>query len=54
MAKVEIVEDLKIEVYKEFKGESVKVFRFMKSLGNNPQKGKPIGQVGGILVKELK
>ena len=26
----------------------------MKSLENSPLKGKPIGQVGGLLIKELK
>ena len=54
MAKVEIVEDLKNEVFKKFKGESIKVFKLMSSLGENPHKGKPVGYVGGILIKELK
>lgn len=54
MVQVEIVESLKEEVYKKFKGESVKVFEFMKSLEENPHKGKPLGNVGGLLIKELK
>jgi hypothetical protein len=54
MAKVEIIDDLKQEVFKKFKGESVKVFESMRSLGNNPYKGKIVGQVGGLVIKELK
>ncbi len=54
MAKVEIVESLKEEVYKKFKGESIIVFELMKSLEDNPHKGKPVGHVGGIAIKELK
>lgn len=41
MAKVEIVESLKEEVYKKFKGESIIVFELMKSLEDNPHKGNP-------------
>ena len=54
VAQVEIVEDLKSEVLSKFKGESVKVFKLMRSLGVNPRKGKLVGRVGGILVKEIK
>ena len=54
MAKVEIVEDLKNEVFRKFKGESLIVFRFMRSLGENPRKGKFLGRVGGLAIKEMK
>lgn len=54
MAKVEIVESLEKEVFKKFKGESIKIFELMKSLGENPRKGKIVGFVGGIVIKELK
>lgn len=54
MAKVEIVEDLKKEVFKKFNGESVTVFKLMRSLGESPHKGKLVGNVAGILIKELK
>ncbi len=54
MARVEIVKELREEVFAKFKGESIKVFRLMKSLGDNPHKGKPVGRVGGIAIKELK
>ena len=54
MAKVVISESLKDEILKKFKQESKKIFHLMYSLEENPKKGKPIGQVGGILIKELK
>ena len=54
MAEVEIIDSLRKEVFKKFKGESANVFKHMKSLEENPRKGKPLGVVAGILVKELK
>ena len=54
MAKVEIAEDLKEEIFKKFKSESIEIFELMNSLEENPKKGKPVGQVGGIVIKELK
>jgi hypothetical protein len=54
MVKVEVVESLAAEIDKRFKKESVKVFKIMKSLEDNPRKGKVLGGVGGIVVKELK
>jgi len=54
MAKVSIAEDLKDEILKKFKKESKIIFRQMYSLGDNPHKGKPLGQVGGIVIKELR
>ncbi len=54
MAKVEIDESLKDEILKKFKGESKEIFRLMQSLEENPHKGKALGEVGGIVIKELK
>lgn len=54
MAKVEIIEDLKKQVFKKFKQDSRKVFAYMKTLEDNPHKGKPVGNVGGLVIKELK
>ena len=54
MAKVSIAESLKEEIIKKFKSESKIVFRQMHSLENNPTKGKELGNVGGIVIKELK
>ena len=54
MAKVIIPEYLEKEINKKFKGESVEIFELMYSLEKNPHKGKPLGNVRGIIIKELK
>src|SRR3989338_8183323 len=54
MAKVIITKDLEDEINRRFKGESVKICELIYSLKENPKKGKPIGQVGGIVIKEIK
>ena len=54
MAKVEIISSLFEEIKKKFKGETHKVIDLIESLENNPKKGKLLGSVGGILIKEVK
>ena len=54
MVKVTILETLKDEILKKFKEESKIIFRQMYSLEINPKKGKLLGNVGGIVIKELK
>ena len=54
MAKVIILDRLKEEIYKKFKDKSVEIFELMDSLENNPHKGKPLGNIGSIVIKELK
>jgi len=54
MAKVEIINSLEEEIFKKFKGESITVFKLLKSLEENPKKGKFLGQFAGFAVKELK
>src|SRR3989338_471983 len=54
MAKVEIDESLKNEILKKFKQESKTIFRQMQSLEENPHKGKALGAVGGVVIKEIK
>lgn len=54
MAKVIITEDLAEEINKKLRGESVEIFELMYSLKENPKKGKFVGQVNGIVIKELK
>ncbi|MEK6895423.1 MAG: hypothetical protein AABX48_02790 [Nanoarchaeota archaeon] len=54
MAEVSISENLKNEILKKFKGESKIIFKQMRSLEENPNKGKLLGSVGGIVIKELK
>ena len=54
MAKVEIVASLYEQINRKFRGESVTVLQHLKSLEQNPKKGKLLGTVGGIIIKELK
>lgn len=54
MVKVIILEELKQEILKRFKGESRTIFRQMSSLIDNPKKGKLLGCVGEIIIKEIK
>lgn len=54
MAQVEIVESLFVEIESKFKAESHKIIDLLETLEENPKKGKILGSVGGILIKELK
>ena len=54
MAKVEIIDSLAKEIQKKFKGESIGIVRLLRTLEANPKKGKLLGNVGGIVIKELK
>ncbi len=54
MAKVEIVESLFEEIEKKFKQDATKIFDLMQELETNHHKGKFLGSVGGIVIKELK
>ena len=54
MAKVIITRSLEEEINKIFKKESTKIFESLRDLENNPHKGKPLGQVAGIVIKELR
>jgi hypothetical protein len=54
VAKVVIINSLKDEILKKFKQDSISVFEHLKSLEKYPDKGKSLGSVGGIVVKEVK
>jgi len=54
MAKVEITESLLKEIEKKFKGEAHKVIDLLETLEDNPKKGKPLANVGKIVIKEIK
>lgn len=54
MAKVEITQSLFEEIDKTFKGDSIEVLEHLKTLEDNPKKGKQLGTVGGIAIKELR
>ena len=54
MAKIEIVKSLFEEIQKKFKRETHEVIDLLETLEDNPHKGKKLGNVGGIVIKELK
>lgn len=54
MSKVIITKKLEEKINKTFKSESIKIFESMRNLEENPQKGKTVGQVGGMVIKELR
>lgn len=54
MVEIRITKNLEKEIEKKFKKESIKVIELIYSLKKNHKKGKIVGQVGGILIKELK
>lgn len=55
MAEVEIVKNLVIKIKKKFsKAEANRIINLIETLEDNPKKGKLLGNVGGILIKELK
>lgn len=54
MAKVIIPKKLEEEINKKFGGESVDILELMYSLENNPHKGKELGHVSEIVIKELR
>lgn len=54
MVNVELTTTLYLEIEKKFKKEATKIFDLLDSLKENPKKGKLIGSVGGIIIKELK
>ena len=54
MAKIEILESLYNEIEKKFKKEAHKILDLIQSLEENPKKGKELGTIGGIIIKELK
>ena len=54
MALVVITKRLEEEINKKFKGESVEIFSLMHSLEENPKKGKEIGNINKVLIKEIR
>jgi len=54
MAIVIITRSLEKQVNSRLKGDSVIAFKLMLSLEDNPKKGKTVGAVGSVVVKEIK
>ncbi|MDO8480984.1 MAG: hypothetical protein Q7S65_04160 [Nanoarchaeota archaeon] len=54
MAKVIVTRSLEEEIERKFKKESPEVYDLIFTLKENPKKGKDIGAIGEIAIKELK
>ena len=54
MAKVIITKKLEEEINKIFKKESIKILESFRDLEENPYKGRAVGQVSGIVIKEIR
>jgi uncharacterized protein YrrD len=54
MARVIVTKTLQEEVVKRFKAESLKIFSAMKALEQSPNKGKVVGHVQDVIIKEIK
>ena len=54
MAEVIVTKQLENEINRNFKNESIEIFKLMNSLEENPKKGKIVGNIGKILIKEIK
>ena len=54
MARVKIVISLAREIEKKFKGESRNIVRLLRTLEENPHKGKTVGNVGRVIIKEIR
>ncbi|MEX2017060.1 MAG: hypothetical protein WD876_01155 [Candidatus Pacearchaeota archaeon] len=54
MAKVKIIDSLAKEIQKKFKGKSLEIVKLLRALEKNPYKGEAVGQVAGIVIKELR
>jgi len=54
MAEVRITIALREQIFRIFKQHSQELFDRFKSLETQPQRGKAVGHVGSIVIKELK
>ena len=55
MAEIEIVRSLVLDIIKKFNPkEGNEILDLMNSVSKSPRKGKPLGTVAGIVIKELK
>ena len=55
MAEIEIVKSLVLDIKKKFNSkEGNEILDLIQSVSKSPRKGKPLGTVAGIVIKELK
>ena len=52
--KLLIIKSLRDEIYKKFKKDSLKIYNLINSVKENPDKGKYLGKISNIILKELK
>jgi hypothetical protein len=54
MIKIIILNKLRDEIYKTFKKDSLKIYSLIEELQNNSHKGKILGHIGNMSIRELK
>jgi len=54
MARIEITRPLFEAIERKFKARAEAVFDLIEAIALNPRKGKELGNVGGIVIKELR
>lgn len=54
MIKIIILKSLRDDIFKTFKRDSLKIYDLIKELRQHPNKGKVLGHVGKISIRELK
>jgi mRNA-degrading endonuclease RelE of RelBE toxin-antitoxin system len=54
MIKIIILNSLRNKIYKIFKQDSLKVYKKIKQLKNNPNKGKILAHIGTITLREIR
>lgn len=52
--KIHVKKELREQIYKTFKEDSKKIYKLIRSLEENPNKGKKLGIVAGISIREIK
>lgn len=54
MAKVKIIKSLLEEIIRKFGGKAHEIIDLLETLEKDPKKGKPLGNVGGMIIKEIR
>ncbi len=52
--KILIIKELKEQIYRTFKKDAKKIYQLIRTLEENPNKGKILGSIAGISIRELK
>jgi hypothetical protein len=54
VAKVKIIKSLLEEIIRKFGGKAHEIIDLLETLEKDPKKGKPLGNVGGMIIKEIR